>query len=259
MYGHGRENAVVAEHTEFERPHMYMLENLGRDLFKIRNSFGSNIYVVAGDGLTLVDAGFPVDLPMILLALRRLRRVPRDIELIVATHYHGDHVGTAAGLRRRYGVRVAMHQEDSPFASGSVPQHTCEAETLQLMFYTVLWPLFRYRHFDVDLRFKGNEMIDVLGGLEVIHTPGHSPGSICLYDEKNGILFSGDLIRNEKGVLEGPPPHFTPDTASASLSLQKIAGLDFDTLLPGHGEVILKGAGDSFRANLKNGGIWPLT
>jgi glyoxylase-like metal-dependent hydrolase (beta-lactamase superfamily II) len=236
-----------------------MLVNLGRNLFKIRNSFGSNIYIIAGESLTLVDAGFPIDLPVILLALRKMRRAPRDIDLIIATHYHGDHVGTVAELKEKHGVRVAMHEEDIPFASGDIPQHTCEAGTLQLVFYTALWPFFRYRHFDVDLQFKGNEMIDVADGLVVIHTPGHSPGSICLYDERNGIVFSGDLIRNEKGVLEGPPPHFTPDPASASLSLEKIAGLDFDILLPGHGDAILMGAGDSYRTSLWDGKIWPLT
>lgn len=236
-----------------------MLESLDRDLFKIRRSFGSNIYLIAGKGLTLVDAGFSIDLPAILLGLRTLGAGPRDLDFIVATHYHGDHVGPIAGLRKRYGVRAAMHEEDGRYASGNVPQHTCEAETLQLIFYTALWPFFRYRHFEVDRLLEEGEVIDLLGGLEVIHAPGHSAGGICLYNRKNGILFSGDLIRNENGVLEGPPEHFTPDPAAASFSLQKVASLDFETLLPGHGEVILEGAGDRFRALLEEGKIWPLS
>jgi glyoxylase-like metal-dependent hydrolase (beta-lactamase superfamily II) len=236
-----------------------MLVKITRDLYKIRNSFGSNIYLIAGKRPCMVDAGFPVDLPMILLGLKALSIKPGDLELIMATHYHGDHVGTVAGLRERHGVRVAMHEMDRPYATGDLPQHTCEAGTLQLAFYTALWPLFRYRHFDVDITLKEADAIDILGGLNVIHTPGHSEGSICLLDERNGILFSGDLIRNEKGILEGPPPHFTPDPEAAYLSLLKVAGLDFDTLLSGHGEVILKGAGDRFRTSLKEGKIWPLS
>ncbi len=97
------------------------------------------------------------------------------------------------------------------------------------------------------------------GGFRVLHTPGHSAGSICLYNEEKGILFSGDLVRNEKGILEGPPEEFTPDTRSACRSLERVAALDFDVLLPGHGDVILEGAGDRLRTRIvAENGIWPL-
>lgn len=236
-----------------------MLETLDRDLYRIKYTFGSNIYLVAGSELTMIDAGFPIDLVAMHLGLRSLGARPSDLGLVIATHYHGDHVGTLSGLRRRHGVRVAMHELDSHYACGEVAQETCDAATLTLLFYTSLWPLFRYRHFEVDRILRGGEEVDLLGGLEVIHTPGHSVGSICLYDEKNGYLFSGDLIRNEKGVLEGPPEHFTTDPETTALSLREIASLDFGTLLPGHGQVIMKGAGERFRDQLEKGCIWPLS
>lgn len=235
-----------------------MLTKLCDDIFHIRGSFGSNIYVVAGEGLTLVDAGFPVDLPQIHLGLRRLGASPGDLDLIVATHYHGDHVGTVAGLKRRYGVMTAVHEADAPFARGERPYERFEVETSRLVFYTLLWPFFRYRHFDVDRELAEGDVIDILGGLEVIHTPGHSVGSICLYSRDRGVLFSGDLLRNENGRMEGPPPQFTPDPASAAGSLLKIAGLEFETLLPGHGEPITRGAGDRFAALYRTGELWPL-
>ena len=112
---------------------------------------------------------------------------------------------------------------------------------------------------DIDWLLREEDVIDLLGGFVVIHTPGHSKGSICLYNEKNGILISGDLIRNENGVLEGPPDYFTTDSTAAALSLEKIACLDFEILLPGHGEIILKKAGDIFRSRLEEGKIWPFT
>ena len=235
-----------------------MLVKLARDLYHLRGSFGSNIYLITENGLALVDAGFPMDLPVIHLGLRELGARPCDLDLIVATHYHGDHTGTMAGLQRKYGVRTAMHERDAPFASGDRPQETTEVALSKLLFYTALWPLFRYRHFRVDLMLREGEVIDLLGGLEVLHTPGHSTGSVCLYGAGKGVLFSGDLVRNEKGVLEGPPEHFTPDQPAACRSLQRIAGLDFETLLPGHGQVITRGAGQRFRSRLQEGGIWPL-
>jgi glyoxylase-like metal-dependent hydrolase (beta-lactamase superfamily II) len=235
-----------------------MLEEISRDLYRIRGAFGSNVYLISENGLTLVDCGFPMDLPVICLGLRLLGAMPRDIGLVIATHYHGDHTGTAAGLRRRYGIQVAMHEDDAPYAAGDTPQETTEVAFLTLLFYTALWPLFRYRHFEPDRYLEEGEVIDLLGGLSVLHTPGHSRGSICLYAEQRGILFSGDLVRNERGVLEGPPPHYTPDQPAACRSLLRVSELDFDVLLPGHGKVILSGAGVRFRAQMEEGMIWPL-
>jgi len=237
---------------------MEILDRLAGDLYRIRGSFGSNIYVIKTDGLALVDCGFPMDLPAVRLGLQALGAKPRDIDLVIATHYHGDHTGTASGLRRRHGVQVAMHGDDAPYAAGDTPQETTEVAFLTLLFYTALWPLFRYRHFRPDRYLEEGEVIDLLGGLRVLHTPGHSRGSICLYGEERGILFSGDLVRNESGILEGPPPHYTPDQPAACRSLLRVSQLDFDVLLPGHGKVIPSGAGERFRAHMEEGAIWPL-
>jgi glyoxylase-like metal-dependent hydrolase (beta-lactamase superfamily II) len=128
----------------------------------------------------------------------------------------------------------------------------------KLLFYTARWPLFRYRHFRPDRFLREGNRLDLLGGMAVLHTPGHSPGSLCLYSESRGILFSGDLVRNEGGALEGPPPHFTPDTEAARASLRRVGELDFDMLLPGHGLVVARGAGERYRFLLGEGRIWPL-
>ena len=235
-----------------------MLAKLAHDLYRIRGSFGSNIYVITAGGLTLVDGGFPMDLAAIHLGLKALKATPRDIDLVIATHYHGDHTGTVAGIRRRYGTHAAMHREDAAYASGELPQETTEVPFATLLFYTVLWPLFRYRHFQPDRYLVEGEVIDLLGGLRVMHTPGHSPGSVCLFSAARGLLFSGDLVRNERGVLAGPPPHYTPDEPAACDSLRRVSSLEFEMLLPGHGRVILSGAGDRYRTLLGEGKIWPL-
>ncbi|MBC7228993.1 MAG: MBL fold metallo-hydrolase [Actinobacteria bacterium] len=223
----------------------------------MRGSFGSNIYLLAGEGLVLVDGGFPMDLAALLLALRSLGAGPGDVDLVIATHYHGDHTGTMARLQKA-GAEVAMHPEDASYAAGERPQETCEVALHKLLFYTALWPLFRYRHFRPDRFLRDGDRLDLLGGMEVLHAPGHSPGSLCLYAERPGILFSGDLVRNERGVLEGPPPHFTPDREAARESLRRVGELEFDLLLPGHGEVIARGAGRRYRTLVREGRIWPL-
>lgn len=234
-----------------------MMRKITDGVFKLRYTLGSNIYLVSGGGTALLDAGFPADLSNIWLGLRNLGMRLPDIDLVVATHYHGDHTGTMARLRRSAGARIAMHELDVPYATGDEPQDLMEAATSRLIFYTALWPLFRYRHFHPDWVLREGDVVDLLGGFQVIHVPGHSPGSICLYNEGRGILASGDIIRNEKGVLEGPPA-FTPDPEAACRSLEKVAGLEFDLLLPGHGEVIERGAGERLREKIRKGAIWPL-
>ncbi len=234
------------------------LVSLLDDLYLIRGTLGSNVYLITNSFPALVDAGFPLDKIAIRRALKEGGRRSDNLSMIVATHYHGDHVGAISALQNSTMIKSAIHEDDAPFARGEIPLERFKVDLLRTLYYRSLWPLFKYRHFRVDLVLREGDFLDLLGGLEVIHTPGHSLGSICLYQKDKKILFSGDLIRNEKGILEGPPPNFTPQPWRAIESLNKIAQLDFDILLPGHGIPILKGAGKRFRALLHSRQIWPL-
>lgn len=233
------------------------LARLDEGLYQVKRAKGSNVYLVTEPELALIDAGFPIDTACIHAALRELGAEPGDLSLVVATHYHGDHVGTIASLQRRNGLRAAIHAEDAPYATGEVPYERFKYRLSRFLFYYSLYPLFRYRYFAPDQRLEEGDVVPLLGGLEVLHTPGHSRGSICLFQRERGLLFSGDLVRRENGVLEGPPPQFTPDPAAAADSLARLADLDFDLLLPGHGDPILAGAGAVYRDHLEAGALWP--
>lgn len=208
-------------------------------LFKLRRTLGSNIYLVPDNGhIAIIDAGFPLDERRILRALGG-----NPVSLIVATHCHIDHVGTACALRERYDCRIAAHKDDAPVIEGEVPFRRYRLGALRFLFYNALGPLYRYRTTEVDLHLEEGDVIDILGGLRVISLPGHSEGSIALFQEERGILFSGDSIRNENRVLEGPPPQFSVDADMTYRAIEeKILPLDFDLLFPGHGEPILSGA-----------------
>jgi glyoxylase-like metal-dependent hydrolase (beta-lactamase superfamily II) len=233
------------------------LTRLDEGLYQVKRAQGSNVYLVTEPDLALIDAGFPIDAPYIRGALKELGAGPEDLRLVVATHYHGDHVGTIAALKRGGGLRAAIHAEDAPFATGDVPYDRFKYRVSRTLFYYSLYPLFRYRYFTPDQCLEEGDVIPLLGGLEVLHTPGHSRGSICLYQRERGLLFSGDLVRRERGVLEGPPPRFTPDPRAAAESLVRLAELDFEYLLPGHGDPILGGAGATYRDHLEAGALWP--
>lgn len=203
-------------------------------------TWGCNVYVSERGRGALIDGGFPLDTRRVASALSRMRSVPA---VLVATHCHLDHMGTLAELKDRFGLVVAAHRADAPIMEGTEPYMLFKLDPLRAAYYRVLAPLYRYRYVEVDrLLAEG----DVLDGLEIIHVPGHTEGSIALFDPEAKALFSGDCIRNEKGMLQGPPPQFTPDLDLAWESIRsKILQLDFEVLLPGHGEPLVGGARDA--------------
>ncbi len=82
---------------------------------------------------------------------------------------------------------------------------------------------------------------DSVFGLDVIATPGHTPGHICLLDT-SGVLVAGDALTGGNGGVDGPNPQFTPDMETATQSVVKLAGLEFDVVYFGHGEPVTAGA-----------------
>ena len=95
--------------------------------------------------------------------------------------------------------------------------------------------IMNFPHTEVEQKLEDN---DVIAGLTVIFTPGHSAGSICLYDPVRKALFSGDTLLGSKGKITGPRSAVTPDMDTAWASVEKLKELDIEVVLPGHGEPI---------------------
>ena len=222
-------------------------------VFAFERTQGSNVYLIGGEPATLVDAGFPRDAGRVMHQLKKNRRAYPS--LLIATHYHIDHVGSLRNLKEAFGAAVAAHGADADVIEGKVPYQMFKVDALRTFYYGVLAPLFRYENVLVETRLSEGDVIGAMGGLEVIHVPGHTEGSIMLYQAKRGILFSGDTLRNEKGVLQGPPPDFSPGTDEAFWHIkEKILNLDFEILLPGHGAAVLDGARAKVKQMLRSAG-----
>ncbi len=213
-------------------------------VFWIKGTLGSNIYMRMTNGkrLILIDAGFPSDF----FKVRRVLDNGLCLKpfLAIATHYHLDHVGSLYRLKKRYGLKIAAHTEDARLIEGKEAFEIYRLDLLRQIYYTALSPfLFQFKHTQVEVKISGIESFILGGELLAIHIPGHTVGSIALLDCQNGILFSGDSIRNEKGYLEGPPPQFSTDYRLACEKIrERLTNVEFDILLPGHGEPILDGA-----------------
>ncbi len=105
--------------------------------------------------------------------------------------------------------------------------------------------IMNFPHTEVEQKLEDN---DVIAGLTVIFTPGHSAGSICLYDPVRKALFSGDTLLSSKGKITGPRSAVTPDMDTAWASVEKLKELDIEVVLPGHGEPIKNDATNQVRA-----------
>jgi glyoxylase-like metal-dependent hydrolase (beta-lactamase superfamily II) len=203
----------------------------------------ANCYILVRDGLILIDTGLPRNSKKIMSYIQdTLKRTPSDLSTIILTHYHIDHTGNVYELKHLIGSRVAVHEADADFVSGRKPTPLPKGG-LGLL-YRFLGIFFRSTFVEPDIRLKNG---DTIAGLTCIHTPGHTPGSICLFDPVTKVLFSGDILRYDGEKISGAPSQFTMDMGEAQRSIKKIATFDFNILLCGHGIPLTSGAAEKVR------------
>jgi glyoxylase-like metal-dependent hydrolase (beta-lactamase superfamily II) len=209
-----------------------------------------NCYVIVRDRLILIDTGLPRSSKKILSYIQdTLKRKPSELSTIILTHYHIDHTGNVCELKNLSGAEVAVHEADADFVAGRKP-HPAPKGKLGLP-YRLLGIFFRPAFVEPDIRLKNG---DTIAGLTCIHTPGHTPGSICLLDPVANVLFAGDILKYDGEKISGAPPQFTMDSEEAQRSIKTIATLDFNILLCGHGIPLKSGAAEKVRDFAKTSG-----
>jgi glyoxylase-like metal-dependent hydrolase (beta-lactamase superfamily II) len=106
---------------------------------------------------------------------------------------------------------------------------------------------YRYKPVKVDIKLEDGDAIDVLEGLKAISLSGHSEGNLGLYGQPRRLIFSSDTIRVMGDKLVPPHPRFTEDPKSAIGAIKRLAELDFDIMLPGHGKPIMSNASEKVK------------
>lgn len=229
-------------------------QNVADGIHRVQDSYVNWFLVEAGGKLTVVDAGLPTSWPLLHQALRELGRKPEDIEALVLTHGHFDHLGIAEQLRSELDVPVFVHENDVPLTQHPRQYGRARPLTRYLLTQVQAFPIIaafvtRRAWWPKPVkkvhRFQGGEL-PVPGAPRVVFTPGHTLGHCALHFPDRDAVIAGDAVvtldpyRNSSGpqIVSGAA---TVDEERALKSLDALAETGARTVLVGHGDTWTQG------------------
>lgn len=182
----------------------------------------ANTYVIKDEITVLIDPGLENYLGRRLKEMQEDGIDPKEVDLITITHLHPDHSDATASLKEVSGAKVALHPSQVEYLD------IMTEETSRFLGIGIA------KKFEVD--FVLEETLSIGNTeLKILHTPGHSPESICLYAAAKKILICGDLVF-EKGVGRTDLP--LGNNEELKNSINAVSALNTELLLPGHGAII---------------------
>ncbi len=186
--------------------------------------FDSNVFLITGGHPFLVDTGSGENNARIQQWLESSLGGTK-LERIILTHRHIDHIGGVAGLRKDHKVRVQVHHDDAEAVRTADPE-----ETGAVIFGVSICPM------EVEELSESEMISSGENSFRVIHTPGHSAGSICLFEEQSRSLICGDTVfRNGVGRWDLPSGDFN----QLLNSIRSLKHLKIRNIYPGHGPCAL--------------------
>lgn len=216
---------------------------LSDGLHRIGNDMVAVHLVVTDEGITLIDAGLAGHYADLRRELKAIGRPLSDIRGIVLTHGDTDHTGFAERLRKELDIPVYVGAGDAARAQGEKPPSTPKEKRrlgpmLGFFAYAIGKGGFRMPSVSAVVSVDDGDVLPLPGAPVIIGMPGHSPGSVAIHVPTVRAVFVGDELttRNVLTGKTGPQPApFTDDQAASSASLDLLATLDVDWVIPGHG------------------------
>lgn len=201
---------------------------------------GSKAFLFLEDEITLVDAGLRGSGRMLRRYLDDLGRSPKEIGRIVCTHGHPDHIGGVQEIVAMSGADVRMHEADVARLRIGLREVLQGLRPSAIVAALTTGP-------EGANHLADGAVLPVLGGVRVVHTPGHTPGSVCLYVERHRLLIAGDVLQVDRGRLTLPSYVFTESMDEARRSIARLATLDVETICFAHYPTWREGGGEALR------------
>jgi glyoxylase-like metal-dependent hydrolase (beta-lactamase superfamily II) len=250
LYGN---NIVRSLNATFNiQTHCMKLTTIQKGFYQINLGYVNAFLVATDNGLVLVDSGTEKHAEQVVKAIGLAGYAISDLKHIILTHHHPDHIGSAARLQGWCGAKVYAHVVDADLIEqgiGKRPDRPLKPSPGFLAhFFALLMPLFSRSGVPpvtIDQRVQHGDRI--IGDFEVIFTPGHSSGHICLlYHSPQGkVLIAADLCMNIYGLDWS---FVYEDRETGRNSIAQIAAIQFDCAVFGHGRPILNDASGIFSA-----------
>ena len=194
-------------------------------VFALGRWWGTLAYLAVGAETLLVDTGVSRLAGAIQRAIRATGVHPASVDRIVLTHYDFDHSGSAAQLARALDAPVAIHAADAALVSNP----SDSPGVRRLLYHRPVPQVLRWEAPEIATTLEEG---DTVGDWRVLHTPGHTPGSISLVRDDVGIV--GDALVYFRGRLIPNVRHLAIDLAAQDASTKRLATAGLRTVLPGH-------------------------
>ncbi|HEU4470011.1 MAG TPA: MBL fold metallo-hydrolase [Flavisolibacter sp.] len=222
-----------------------------------------NVYIIQdrdATGWVMVDAGLKSTAAKVRSLVKELFGKGSTPRAIIMTHAHFDHRGSLIELADEWGVPVYCHHMELPYLTGRAsyppPDPSVGGGAMALMSFVYPSGPINAESYLRELPEDGR--IEELEDWTWVHTPGHTPGHISLFREKDGVMIAGDAfvttmqesllaVITQKKFVCGPPKYFTPDWGAAARSVRALAAMEPNVIATGHGQAMY---GDEARKEL---------
>ncbi|WP_257348877.1 MBL fold metallo-hydrolase [Pseudalkalibacillus decolorationis] len=234
-----------------------------RDVYCYTNQIVNICFInTSNNKWVLIDAGMPKSAEKIIKGAEKQFGQGCRPEAIILTHGHFDHVGSVEVLAEHWDIPVYAHQLEFPYLTGN-EDYPPGDPTVDGGIISEMSPLFPNHSIDIKNRLRGlpgDGSIPFLTEWRWIHTPGHTPGHISLYRDKDSALIVGDAfvtvdqeslykVMTQQQEIHGPPAYFTMDWDAAKESVRTLKGLEPEIAITGHGVPM---SGEELKRDLSN-------